>query len=241
MSIAGGALTLLEIYLTERYQKVKIGSTESTALQVLSGVPQESVLGPLFINLFINYLPETIVSSCYGYADDYKVVGTNTVTLQKDTSKIWQWCSGNKMRLNLAKRRLLSITGEANVQLRTRFLEKPKFEKDLGIVVSSDLSWKTQAEKRFEKTMKVFWSLKRNIPKVSSWITRKNLYRSYAFPVILYGSSLWRASKADLRTIEIVQKKWFPGFYRKHNWSTRSACKDSQFFHWRCNVRLMFS
>ena len=70
MSIAGGALTLLEIYLTERYQKVKIGSTESTALQVFSGVPQESVLGPLFINLFINYLPETRVSSCYGYADD---------------------------------------------------------------------------------------------------------------------------------------------------------------------------
>ena len=36
MSIAGGALTLLQSYLTERYQKVKIVSTESTALQVLS-------------------------------------------------------------------------------------------------------------------------------------------------------------------------------------------------------------
>ena len=129
------------------------------------------------------------------------------MTLQKDASKIWQWFSGNKMRLNLAKRRLLSITGEANVQLGKSFLEKPKFEKDLGIVVSSDLSWKTQAEKRCEKTMKVFWSLKRNIPKVSSWITRKNLYRSYVVPVFSYGSSLWRASKADLRRIEIVQKK----------------------------------
>ena len=38
MSIAGGALTVLECYLTERYQKLKIGSTESTALQVLRGV-----------------------------------------------------------------------------------------------------------------------------------------------------------------------------------------------------------
>ena len=50
MGIAGGALTLLESYLTERYQKLKIVSTESTALQVLSGVPQGSVLGALFFN-----------------------------------------------------------------------------------------------------------------------------------------------------------------------------------------------
>ena len=87
------------------------------------------------------------MNSCYGYADDYKVVGTNTFTLQIDASRIWQWCSKNMMRLNLAECRLLSITGKANAQLGGRFLEKAEFEKDLGIVVSSDLSWTTQAEK----------------------------------------------------------------------------------------------
>ena len=42
LGIAGGSITLLESYLTERYQKVKIGSTESTALYLSSGVPQGS-------------------------------------------------------------------------------------------------------------------------------------------------------------------------------------------------------
>ena len=37
IGIAGGAQTLLESYFTERYQKVKTGSTESTASQLLSG------------------------------------------------------------------------------------------------------------------------------------------------------------------------------------------------------------
>ena len=117
MGIAGRALTLLESYHTEPYQKVKIGSMESTALQALSEIPQESVLGPQFFNLFINDLQETIMTSCYGYAEDYKVVGTNTVTLQIDASRIWQWCCKNMTKLNPAKCRLLSITGEANVQL----------------------------------------------------------------------------------------------------------------------------
>ena len=97
--------------------------------------------------------------------------------------------------------------GEANVQLGGRLLEKPEFEKDLGIAVSSDLSWTTQAQKRVEKAMKAFWSIQRNISKLSTWITMKKVYRSYVVPVISYGSSLWKASKADLRKIEAVQKK----------------------------------
>ena len=36
-----------------------------------------------------------------------------------------------------------------------RFLEKPEFEKHLGMVVSSDLSWTTQAEKS-RKKLEVF-------------------------------------------------------------------------------------
>ena len=38
--IAAGAVTLLESYLRECYHKMKIGSTESTALKILSGGPQ---------------------------------------------------------------------------------------------------------------------------------------------------------------------------------------------------------
>ena len=45
--IRGGVLELIESYLKGREQKVKIGSSVSSELVVQSGVPQESVLGPV--------------------------------------------------------------------------------------------------------------------------------------------------------------------------------------------------
>ena len=44
-----GALKLMNSYLTNRYQRVKIGSTFSSWKQLFLGVPQGSVLGPLFL------------------------------------------------------------------------------------------------------------------------------------------------------------------------------------------------
>ena len=128
------------------------------------------------------------------------------MTLQLDASRIWQWRSRDD-EAESGKMLTTEPQGEVNVQLGGRSLGKPQFEKDLGIAVYSDISWTTQAQKRVEKAIKVFWSIKRNISKVSTWITRKKIYRSYVVPVISYGSSLWKACKADLERIEDVQKK----------------------------------
>ena len=48
------ALEVLLSYLQERWQRVKINTTFSSWTQLLQGVPQKSVLGPMLFNIYIN-------------------------------------------------------------------------------------------------------------------------------------------------------------------------------------------
>ena len=48
------ATSLICTYLSNRYQRVKIGSVFSSYLEILRGVPQGSILGPILFNIFIN-------------------------------------------------------------------------------------------------------------------------------------------------------------------------------------------
>ena len=56
MGSTRNALKLVHSFLTNRMQRVKIGSTYSSAKQISIGIPQGDVLGSLLFNIFINDL-----------------------------------------------------------------------------------------------------------------------------------------------------------------------------------------
>ena len=71
--IQGSALTWIRSFLTGRSQRVVVNGADSSWSQVTSGIPQGSVLGPRLFLLFINDMPDDIMSSIKIFADDTKV------------------------------------------------------------------------------------------------------------------------------------------------------------------------
>ena len=64
-------------FLKYRKQRVVIGRERFTWTQVISGVPQATVLGPLLLLTYINDLPNNIHSSIRLFADDCVVIQRN--------------------------------------------------------------------------------------------------------------------------------------------------------------------
>ena len=60
---------LLENYLENRKQRVILHGQCSSWKNIVSGVPQGSVLGPLLFLIYINDLPNGLVSICKTFAD----------------------------------------------------------------------------------------------------------------------------------------------------------------------------
>ena len=99
--VAGNLLDTLTNFFKERKQRVILNGQYSTWTNVEAGVPQDSILGPLLFLIYINDLPENLVSNPKLFADDTSFLSVirnrhfSARNLNEDLTKInhgtFQW------------------------------------------------------------------------------------------------------------------------------------------------------
>ena len=143
------ALILIYDYLKGRKQRTKVNGSYSSWREVLSGVPQGSILGPLLFNIFINdiffFLEKTNIAN---FADDntpYSVendIMSLLKSLESDTYTVLNWFRFNEMKPNQGKCHLMvadinhrDYDGKSFIYLEDAFLENEELVKLLGVKV----------------------------------------------------------------------------------------------------------
>ena len=192
-------------------QYVRVDNTSSKILDITSGVPQGSLLGPILFFLFLNDLPDfPIFSEPFIFANDPKILAAQRSywEVQDDLHGIENWIIRNKMELAIDKCAYQNFRGEdQQYNLMGKDLAKSTTVEDLDIHVAADVSWKQHIEERMKKANKVLYMLKQNVATKVNTFVKLGLYNSLILPVLLYVITCLTAGRTEIQILEKFQKR----------------------------------
>ena len=101
------ALDQLKSYLTGKTQSIRLNNTSSNQTNVTIGVPQGTILGPLFFIIYVNELLIKLPLNLISYADDMIILcsGKSLEVVQDSLNAILEivgdWLLTNELSLNI--------------------------------------------------------------------------------------------------------------------------------------------
>ena len=217
--ITGSLWKWFRAYLTNRQQVVSLSGHKSSLLPVVSGVPQGSILGPLLFAIYINDLPfSTCTSLTLLFADDTKC-STNirspsdSANLQNDITAISVWSKTWNMPFNEKKfvhlRFLPHLSPDSSpvYHINDTAIPSVNHHKDLGVILTSDLSFASHHQHIMSSAYKILGILRRSFSSAST-SSKKKLYLSLVRSRLTYCSQVWHPFLLkDILAIEKVQQR----------------------------------
>ena len=206
-------LKWIEGFLTDRQQYVTVKGRSSDWKDVLSGVPQDNVLGPLSFLLCVNDFPDVIKSMLKLFADDAKIYQTTDKCdiLQDDLSEGGSWADKWELKFHVDKCGVMHY-GRANdnhsYKMNSKTLKVVNEERDLGIIFQDDLKFNKHISTKVQKANSMLGLIIRSFDylDMNSYI---RLYKAMIRPQFEYGNAVWHPYlRKDIDSIEAVQKRF---------------------------------
>jgi len=219
LGIRGLSLEWFRSYLSGRKQYVSVNGCDSGLLEVHTGIPQGSVLGPTLFLLYINDMNRSSDKLRFvHFADDTTVFssGNNvnelTTNINTELSNVYAWLCSNRLSLNIKKSSCMLISNKRDVVLSNvtiagidiDFVDEAKF---LGILIDNKLTFKphtTQISKKLSRTIGMLNRISGLVPPKA----KLNIYYSLIYSRVSYGIVAWgRSGVGNSNHIERLLRK----------------------------------
>ena len=212
--IRGKVLSWIEAFLNNRRQRVVLRNGSSKWILVKSGVPQESILGPLLFLFYVNDMPTLVQNTAKMFADDTKLYAKTKTRqdcdrLQQDLNHLAAWSQDWLLKFNETKCVVLKIRESLKYAytLNGYNLKQETTQKDLGVAISDDLKPATHIQEIVKKANQRIGIIKRCFTGLTQTKVQ-TLYHAIVRPILEYGSPVWNPNLVkDINALEKVQDR----------------------------------
>ena len=215
------SVKLLHSYLTDWHQRVRINSNYSTWSEIINGVPQGSILGPLLFNIYLSDLflfnEDTDIAN---YADDNSPYACKSdmdsviVQLEEDSKILLEWVSNNVLKANPDKFHLLLSNPNPNISVKVDQyqISSSNCEKLLGIIIDNKLTFNNHVAGLCKKASQKLHALAR-VSKYMNMNKRRTIMKAFIIAQFGYCPLVWmfhsstlnnRINKIHERALRIV-------------------------------------